>query len=61
VLRNTLVLEIAISNHLTLREEFKVHARPGDARPGELLGRLDPLCRGYALTSTTVIVLSLEL
>jgi hypothetical protein len=61
VLRNTLVLEVVISNHLTFREEFKYTRDPAMRAQASCPDGSNPLCRGYAFASTTAIVLNLEL
>jgi hypothetical protein len=61
VLRNTVTLDVRLAGHLTFREEFKYTRDPAMRAQASCPDDSNALCRGYSFTSTTSIVLDLEL
>jgi hypothetical protein len=61
VLRNTVTLDVRLAGHLTFREEFKYTRDPAMRAQASCPDDNNALCRGYSFTSTTSIVLDLEL
>jgi hypothetical protein len=61
VLRDTVALDINLTQHLTFREEFKYTRDPAMKAQASCPDSGNPLCRGYALASATSLVLNLEL
>jgi hypothetical protein len=61
VTRNTVTFDVNLTKHLTFREEFKYTRDPSMRAQANCPDDSNPLCRGYAVTSTTAIVLNLDL
>jgi hypothetical protein len=61
VIRNTVRLEINLTQHLVLREEFKYTRDPAMRAQADCTDSNNSLCRGYALATTTSLILNLDL
>jgi hypothetical protein len=61
MLRNTLTLDVKLGGRLALREEFKYTRDLALAAQASCPESDSPLCQGYSLSSTTSLVLNLEL
>jgi YD repeat-containing protein len=61
VVRNTVGLDVHLNKILSFREEFKYTRDPAMRAQADCPESASPLCRGYAFTSLTAIVLKLEL
>jgi hypothetical protein len=61
ILRNTVGLDVTLSQHLTFREEFKYTRDPSIRAQANCPDSSNPMCRGYSLASTTSVILNLDL
>lgn len=61
VLRNTLTFDVLLTKHLTFHEEFKYTRDIAMRAQASCPDDSNPLCSGYAFTSTTSVVLNLQL
>jgi hypothetical protein len=60
-LRNTVVLEAVMTEHTRLREEFKYTRDPSTILQAACPDSSNSLCSGYAIATTTSLVVSLDL
>jgi hypothetical protein len=61
VLRNTTILEVTLSPRFSLRQSFKYTWDPAMRAQAVCPDANEPLCRGYALASTTALSVNIEL
>jgi hypothetical protein len=61
VLRNTLTFQVALAKKLSFREEFKYTWDSAMRAQASCPDASNPLCLGYAFSSTTALALDLEL
>jgi hypothetical protein len=61
IIRNTVVLEAVLTEHTRLREEFKYTRDPSTRLQAACPDSSNSLCSGYAIATTTSLVVSLDL
>jgi hypothetical protein len=61
VIRDSVELDVNLTQHLTLREDFRYTRDPALRAQADCPDSNNPLCRGYSVSTTTALVLKLDL